>query len=886
MIPIKLAFATCFRDHVPGFLDRFSEVVAPNVELWVVSEFPPARGKWIPYRITATPKENLKAIREAIDGYRVLFCALSMQPGAPYGDLRWLAVRIGRGRTLVFNENYDHFALRPSSWRPILRYVGWKTREYVVWQTHPGGDLYTFLWRLRHPREFARPRARFRALRAGRAIAKKKRVAPISERADSAFTGISIVIPSRDGRELLATLLPNLETTDVGEILIVDNGSTDGTAAFLKTDHPNVRVDIHEQPLSFAHAVNRGIELARYSHVLLLNNDMLPHSTFLEPLANAFHRNPDLFCATSQIFFPEGKRREETGKAVMAGRADHHQFPVECVEPIEGEDGSPVLYGSGGCSLYSVEKLKALGGFCKIYEPAYVEDLDIGFRAWQRGWATVFSAQSRVTHHHRATTSRFFTSAELDFITERNYLRFLARTVGSPGVFTRLWSAAIERLNWKAAIEHHEPSMRALVAAPEAERYIEVAPACDEEQILATGSGDIAVFPGYQTPKGPTILLATAYNPFPLSHGGAVRMFNLMRRAANDFTQVLLTFVDELHTPAPELLEVFTEIVQVRRVGTHLKPDRGRPEVVEDFDRLAFHGALEFTLRKWKPAIVQLEFTQMAQYAAECSPAKTVLVEHDITIDLYRQLLETRRDPATQRELDRWQSFETKAWESVDCVIVMSEKDRAEVKRAPRIIALPNGVDLERFQPSSDPPDPGRLLFIGSFQHLPNLLALDFFLREIWPALQGTTLHVIAGADYISHYERFRDRVQMRLETSGVHIDGFTPDVRPAYRKAAVVIAPLLASAGTNIKILEAMAMGKPIVSTPAGVNGLDLSPGVDVLVTSDPALFTEHIKHLLNSPEHREEIGRQARRTVEQRFDWDEIARKQREMYQDLVKS
>jgi glycosyltransferase involved in cell wall biosynthesis len=291
-------------------------------------------------------------------------------------------------------------------------------------------------------------------------------------------------------------------------------------------------------------------------------------------------------------------------------------------------------------------------------------------------------------------------------------------------------------------------------------------------------------------------------------------------------------------------------------------------------------------VRKWKPAIAQLEFTQMAVYAADCGPAKTVMIEHDITIDLYQQLLETREDWETRRQLNRWRSFETNAWRSTDCVVVMSDKDRGQVEGARQVVTLPNGVDLERFRPSATTCDPARLLFIGSFAHLPNLLALDYFLREVWPHLQAANpvMHVIAGSRHRSHYDRFRDRIGFSLDTPGLIVEDFVADVRPAYEQATVVIAPLLASAGTNIKIMEAMAMGKPIVSTTAGVNGLDLTAGQDVLVENDAQAMASAILQLLKDVEARESLGRSARTTVEERFDWDRIAETQAQMYRQLV--
>lgn len=798
-------------------------------------------------------------------------------------------------RTLLYNENLDHFTLRPPSWPAVLRYLAWRTREQIRFQTHPGGDLYTFLWRLKHPREFRRPLAYIAAKRAGELAARQK--ARISPEAPAALGpalphGISVVIPSRNGRDLLAILLPILERMlrdESAEIIIVDNGSDDGTGESVATEHPDVRVDLHAEPLGFAVAVNRGIQMARYSHVLLLNNDMRPHDGFFEPLRDAFRSVPDLFCATAQIFFPDGRRREETGKAVMPVRPQQHAFPVECAMPLEGEDGSYVFYGSGGCSLYDTLKLRALGGFGELFQPSYVEDLDIGFRAWQRGWPTIFVARSHVTHYHRTTTARYFTAEQLEHIVERNYLRFLKRSVSNPEIFALLWRHAIDRLNWKAAVEHHQPSLKALVEAKDRVQ-IESSPAVDEERILAIGSGDVAVFPG-RAPRSistPVVLVGTCYIPYPLSHGGAVRMYNLMRRAVPEFAQVLVTFVDELHTPPAELLDICIEIVQVRRVGSHVKPDRGRPDVVEEFDTPAFRAALDLTLRKWKPAVAQLEFTQMAAYASQCAPAKTVLIEHDITIDLCQQLLEDRKDPELARQLQRWRAFEETAWRSMDCVVIMSEKDREIVAGARKVIALPNGVDLERFKPVSADPDPRRLLFIGSFAHLPNLLAIDFFLRKVWPLIkaQEPVLHIIAGARHRFHYERFRDRVNFLLDTPRVEIEDFVSDVRPAYERAGIVIAPLLASAGTNIKIMEAMAMGKAIVSTSSGVNGLDLEPGKDVILENDPVRMAEAILRLMQDSVYAKELGSRARRTVEERFGWDSIAESQKRLYQDLLKS
>ncbi len=127
--------------------------------------------------------------------------------------------------------------------------------------------------------------------------------------------------------------------------------------------------------------------------------------------------------------------------------------------------------------------------------------------------------------------------------------------------------------------------------------------------------------------------------------------------------------------------------------------------------------------------IAQLEFTQLAQYAADCAPARTILVEHDITFDLYEQLLRLDDRRELRREVELWRKFETAAWQTVDRVVTMSEKDRRIVTTAPAV-TLANGVDLDRFQPRHEAPEPRRILFIGSFAHRPNVLAVEFFLQR------------------------------------------------------------------------------------------------------------------------------------------------------------
>jgi len=875
---IKIVFASG-TDRLNRALTEKLAATRAELPLYVVGEFEPEAGgsvHWIPWHVLRSFGENLAAVRAAVGRKRVRVAGMLLAPGVPLTKMRMAAWIVARRALIAYDE--DLRSVQGSKW---VAYVLRRLRERGASQR-----ARHWLRRIAHPGEAEIP-VRARAAQIYGVIASRFRGALQERPAEGSQRlqeGISIIIPSRDGGELLSDMLPALvPQLDSAELIVTDNGSTDGTAGWLERNYPEIRVIRSAEPLSFARAANAGLMAARYSHTLLLNNDMIVEPGFVRALRAAFECVPDLFCATAQIFFPPGVRREETGKAVW--RREHPlDFPVRCDEPIAGEDLTWVLYGSGGCSLFDTAMLRALGGVSEVFDPAYVEDLDLGYRAWKRGWASVYCAKARVEHRHRATTSRYYTAEQLDAFVDRNYLRFLIHAIGSPALFRRLWLDAIRRLQLKA-MGGSRAALNALRNVPRITAAPPLAPGkVSESEILALGSGDLAVFPG-RNGGAPAVVIASPYVPFPLSHGGAVRMYNLMKHAAEGVDQVLLAFCDELTTPPQELLDICREVILVRRRGSHYRRNTARPDVVEEFDSETFRACLKQTVQRWHPAVVQLEFTQMAQYAADCYPAKTILVEHDITFDLHQQLLATANAEGAarwemERQLEKWRDFEMAAWKAVDYVVTMSAKDEGIVAGAKRSICLPNGVDTERFQPSGTEPEARRLLFIGSFAHLPNVLALEFFLREVWPRLgPGFTLHVIAGARHEYFLEFYRNRASIDLSGPGIELEGFVSDVRNAYQRAALVLAPLTASAGTNIKVLEAMAMGRVVVSTPAGINGLDLAAGREVIVTGSAEEMAERILSLSSDPAARRRIETAARAAA-LRYDWREIALRQSELY------
>jgi len=217
---------------------------------------------------------------------------------------------------------------------------------------------------------------------------------------------------------------------------------------------------------------------------------------------------------------------------------------------------------------------------------------------------------------------------------------------------------------------------------------------------------------------------------------------------------------------------------------------------------------------------------------------------------------------------------------------VMSQKDAELLGAAAPTAVVENGVDLARFRPQ--PEQPGeRLLFIGSFRHSPNVTAYRFFTGQVWPLLREKfprmTLTVVCGPDHLTYWRAFTDSPEPPAEER-IRTLGFIEDVRPLYVEANLVIVPTTVSAGTNVKVLEAMAMQRAVVSTTSGCAGLGLLHGHSVWVADTPEAFAAGVATLIAAPERREQMAQAAYGHAVRNFDWAAIGAKQRELLREML--
>jgi ribosomal-protein-alanine acetyltransferase len=363
-----------------------------------------------------------------------------------------------------------------------------------------------------------------------------------------------------------------------------------------------------------------------------------------------------------------------------------------------------------------------------------------------------------------------------------------------------------------------------------------------------------------------SIAVLTPYFPYPLSHGGAVRMFNLLRETASEFDVILYAFTEGSLTELQPVLEFCSRVYLVEK-PRYREPRWSTvapPEVCEYFS-----PAMLTLWRAREADLAQVEYTYLASYGGD------VLVEHDVTFDLYAQIRARRKTFSAWWDWWRWHRFEIRAVRKFRSVVVMSEKDRALLGKG---TVIENGVDLARFVPQ--PETAGRnVLFLGSFRHFPNIVAFRYLTEEILPLGPDVELTVVAGPDAWLHWTHYTGK----LRPSG-NILEFVSDVRPLYHTANLVVVPTLESAGTNVKVLEAMAMGRAVISTSSGCAGIGAEHGVNIWIADSADEFSGGIQKLLADSPLRAKIATAGRTLVEKRFDWRSIGLRQRALFRELA--
>ncbi len=718
---------------------------------------------------------------------------------------------------------------------------------------------------------------------------------PSAQEESAGVSGLaSIIVLNWDGRNLLGQCL-NSVTEAVKrderphEIILVDNGSVDGSAAFVRASFPDVRILELKKNVGFGEGNNEGVRVARHDLVVLLNNDMVVDPDFLRPLLGGFKENT--FAVTCQIRHQNpASIQEETGRTAAVFRRGlidytHRQFN----EGAPSRPYYPVFWAGGGSSAFRRDRFLALGGFSGIFSPAYVEDSDLSFRAWQAGWEVLLAPAAIVYHRHRGTTSRKFAPAKLQSLIQRNQFLFVWKNI-------RNWPLLLSHcgfLPWNCYRLARDNGLRiwgslfqAAARLPEltaARKPRTVALVRSEAEIFGLSSTPAIFFArGDRTPvdarEKTDILWVTAYLPCAGTHAGAGRMFELLRRMSGNYRVTLLTFYEEdvdLRRFLPELESVCHKVVAIPR----RPPWRWQMfpyEPFRDFCTPDMEQALQDCLLEQDFALIQLEYAQMASYAQRELGIPTLLTVHEVDFAACARRARVETNPFVKlrwfynylQVLDRQISLLRR----VDAAVYVTDADQREMQKFCKSITghvINTGVDLDYFRRPDVPPQGNRLVYVGAFVHTPNVDAMLYFCRRIFPLIRAWVPDAeltIVGSDP-------PPAITGLGALPGVRVTGTVSDIRPYMTEAAVYVVPLRLGVGIRGKILEAWSMAMPVVTTSVGCAGLRCRDGENLMIADTPGEFAHRVVMLLQEPARGLRIGIEGRKVAERYYGWDAIA-------------
>ena len=438
--------------------------------------------------------------------------------------------------------------------------------------------------------------------------------------------------------------------------------------------------------------------------------------------------------------------------------------------------------------------------------------------------------------------------------------------------------------------------------------------AADSQESVPADAGTAGAGGG-QAVRAERILILTPQFPYPPHQGTTIRNYNLIKGLAQRHDVHLLSF-GEPQAGRGTPLDGLCRSVQIVRAPQRSTRQRLRglllsrlPDMAQRLPSAQFRAALAATLERERPTVVEVEGIELAPYLFQAAAQRAgrdrpllVFDEHNAEYVLQQRAFETdlgqiwpprraavRRLAGAVYSLVQWRRlrrYELRACRTADRVVAVSDVDAGVLRRLdPGLepVVVPNGVDMAFYAESPPPlpegeegPDAADLVFVGKMDFRPNVDAVLWFAAEVLPLIRRQapeTRFWIVG-------QNPHARLAPLADEPGVQVTGWVEDQRPYIAAAGVYVIPLRIGGGTRLKVLEAMAMSKAIVSTALGCEGFDLVAGQELIVADKPVAFADAVLALLGDPARRERLGRAARRFAGSRYDWSTIVPKLERVY------
>jgi len=396
------------------------------------------------------------------------------------------------------------------------------------------------------------------------------------------------------------------------------------------------------------------------------------------------------------------------------------------------------------------------------------------------------------------------------------------------------------------------------------------------------------------------ILWVKAGGLVPPDTGGKIRSYHILRELAREHSITFFSFYgahpNDSHS---QLEEVFERVVTIPLDLPEPKSFRElcdyslrlltrEPYNISKYCRPNVRHELRQLLNQESFDAIVCDFVIAAGAIPWEVPTPKILFTHNVESVIWQRHYQVARNPLWRalswREWRTMQAAERRYLQAAEHVLTVSEDDRrhfAEFVDAAKLSVIPTGADTEFFSPTGELETPNRLVFTGSMDWLPNEDGVIYFMKEILPLMRQEIPEL--SLTVVGRNPSLRLK-ELAASTASAYLTGWVEDIRPYLSQAAVCVVPLRIGGGTRLKIFEAMSMGKAIVSTTIGAEGLPVRPGEHLLIADEPAHFAKSTLALLHDPGRRRSMGLTARELVVKNYSWKMVAKQFADILAEVV--